>query len=218
MDRQALAKSCERVPLFPLPGAVFLPHTVMPLHVFEQRYQDLIYDALRRDSIIGIPQLAEGWEAHYDERPPILPIAGVGRIIRSEQLRDGRYNIAVLGLGRIRIEEELPSQKRYRLARATLLADQLPPGGVPELEKTLAHLKSVLGQLMMIHPRLQEELGKMAESSSTQMIDALGHLVIRDTADRQRYIEEDRLQMRANAVIAGLAEVLTRFSGPAAEA
>lgn len=33
----ALDLSLERVPLFPLPRAVLLPHTLLPLHVFEPR-------------------------------------------------------------------------------------------------------------------------------------------------------------------------------------
>ena len=65
-----LETACEAMPLFPLPGAVFLPHTMLPLHVFEERYRDLIEDTLAADGYLAIPRLRPGWEAAASKSNP----------------------------------------------------------------------------------------------------------------------------------------------------
>lgn len=218
VDRDTLALACRDVPLFPLPSVVLLPNTVMPLHVFEDRYRALVQDSLTRTlSLVCVPLLADGWERDYEGRPPIHPVACVGRIVHHEQLPDGRYNIALLGVGRIRIDRERITEDIYRSAEATLLEDQVPSGG---LGGHLQQLRMLLAQLIMIHPRLQPELGRFVEqpSPSPILIDALAHLVFQEPEDRQRYIEEDRLTARADLVLGGLAGVIARSSHDVPEA
>ena len=45
-----------RRPLFPLPGAVLLPRTRLPLHIFEPRYRAMVSEAMARDRLIGMIQ------------------------------------------------------------------------------------------------------------------------------------------------------------------
>ena len=60
------------LPLFPLPGLVLFPGTVLPLHLFEPRYRTLIADCLAGPSQrIVIAQLKPGWRGDYEGRPPI---------------------------------------------------------------------------------------------------------------------------------------------------
>ncbi|MEL6344218.1 MAG: LON peptidase substrate-binding domain-containing protein [Myxococcota bacterium] len=220
MDRLALKEACEAVPLFPLPGVVLFPNTVMPLHVFEQRYRDLVKDCLEGNGVLGVPLLAPGWEDGYDGQPPVHPIAGVGQIIESRKLPDGRYNIAVLGVGRIRIVSEYPTDQLYRIARADLLEENLPAGGVDALRAPLEQLRLLLAQLLMLHPRLQADLGKLVEvrDPSFQMVDALAHLVFQEPEQRQRYIEEDDLLARTEQVSEGLAGIIARSTSNIPEA
>lgn len=47
----------DRIPLFPLPGAVLMPRARMPLHLFEPRYLQLLEDTLKTDHrLIGMIQ------------------------------------------------------------------------------------------------------------------------------------------------------------------
>ncbi len=209
-----LAERCRRLPLFPLPGVVFLPNTVVPLHVFEARYRDLVTDCLTGDCLMGIPTLQTGWENDYDGHPPVHAIAGVGQIVEHHRFPDGRYNIAVKGLGRVRIDSELSEEGvSYRIACATLLVDQ-----VGEIKRQLSQIRLLLLQIVSIHPKLQGRLEKMIDKPGPDMIDALAHLLIQDTRQRQDYIEHDRLDDRAELVIAGLAGVISRGTDSPAEA
>lgn len=220
LDRQTLAKACEAVPLFPLPGVVLFPNTVMPLHVFEDRYRRLVRDCLAGNGVLGVPLLAPGWENNYDGQPPIHPISGLGRIIESRKLADGRYNIAVLGVGRMRILSEHATDEPYRIARAELLEEVLPASGISGLRGSLDQMRLLLAQLLMLYPRLQPDLGKLVEERepSPQLIDALAHLVFQEPEERQQYLEEDRLLTRADKVAEGLASVIARASSDIPEA
>ena len=70
------------LPLFPLPGVVLLPETLLPLHIFEDRYRAMVSDALQGDRTIGMamwkPAPPQGVER--PEIPEIFPVGGAGEI------------------------------------------------------------------------------------------------------------------------------------------
>jgi uncharacterized protein len=105
----------RRIPLFPLPGVVLLPGTMLPLHIFEPRYRTMVADALRGDRTIGMAMLRPGWESSEDDLR-IYEVGGAGEIVESEELEDGRYNILLEGRFRFRVVEESPPAP-YRVAR-----------------------------------------------------------------------------------------------------
>src|SRR5688572_32938054 len=121
------------VPVFPLPTLVLFPHTVVPLHIFEQRYRAMVMDALKGDKLIAMALLKPGWEKDYEGAPAVHDVVGVGRILRDERTEDGRYNILLEGLARARIEELIPPDP-YRRARVRVLAEPLATPS-PGLEK-----------------------------------------------------------------------------------
>src|SRR3954452_17754467 len=122
MDDQARVRGALlRLPIFPLPGAVLLPHALVPLHIFEPRYRKMTRDCdggLRALALANIPDARAA-----GERPPrVLPVIGVGVLARVDPLPDGRFNIVLRGVLRARIEEDLPTREPYRLVRAQVLA------------------------------------------------------------------------------------------------
>ena len=62
------------VRLFPLPNLVIFPGNVLPLHIFESRYKEMLEDALRRDELVTMATLTPGFEYDYYSRPPISPV------------------------------------------------------------------------------------------------------------------------------------------------
>jgi Lon protease-like protein len=125
-DRAALQEFNGVARLFPLPGLVLFPHAVQALHIFEPRYRQMTADALAGDKLIALVLLQSGWEENYDQRPPIHSVASLGRIVADQTLPDGRYNLMLRGIARIRIVEEPSTKKLYRLARVEVLADIVP--------------------------------------------------------------------------------------------
>jgi Lon protease-like protein len=109
--------------LFPLPNLVLFPFVLQGLHVFEPRYRQLTKDALADDRLLAPVLLKPGWESDYEGRPAVHPVACLGRILTEQRLEDGRYNLQLRGLCRVRILEELITPTLYRSARVELLPD-----------------------------------------------------------------------------------------------
>jgi Lon protease-like protein len=110
--------------LFPLPNLVFFPHVIQPLHIFEPRYRRMTADALASDRLIALVQIEAGWDETAPTPPKVHGVACLGKIVADQILTDGRYNLLLRGLSRIRIVHEVASSKPYRLAKVELLRDQ----------------------------------------------------------------------------------------------
>lgn len=130
----------RRIPLFPLPGVVLLPGTLLPLHVFEPRYRALVGDALAGDRTIGMALLAEGSDA-MEAAPPIHPVGGAGQIVEAEKLEDGRYNLVLRAEFRYRILTEAPPDP-YRIAEVAELPSL--PFPQPRQEQSAVKIASEL--------------------------------------------------------------------------
>ena len=111
------------LPIFPLPNCVLLPGGLLPLHVFEPRYRELTRDCLAGHQLMGIARLKPGYQGSYHGRPPVFEKFGVGRIICSEELPDGRFALLLRGVARAELARELPDERAYRLVEARMLAD-----------------------------------------------------------------------------------------------
>ena len=209
-DIGELMTAVEAIPLFPLPGTVFIPHTMLPLHVFEERYRDLIDDAMKANGYLAVPRLKPGWEKGYEGRPPVFETAGFGKIVRYDPLPDGRANIVILGLGRMQIREEIPREALYRVAEGALLSDEFPEGGSAAVESQTRRLRMMLAQIAGGRPHLAERVAPLMshEMSSVPFLNALAHLVLPDVDARQRFIEICRVTDRIETVETILAGAL----------
>jgi len=116
-----------RLPLFPLPGVVFFPCSLLPLHVFETRYRALVKDALELHGCIGMVMLRPGWESNYYGAPPIHDVACLGKIVEATELPDGRFNLVLCGEKRARIISTI-SEEPYRTAQVELIDDACTGG------------------------------------------------------------------------------------------
>jgi Lon protease-like protein len=104
----------EVIPVFPLPGALLLPRGQMPLNIYEQRYLEMVDDALRDGHrLIGMiqPDIAH---SQNQDRPQLFRVGCVGRITQLAEAGDGRYILELTGIARFRIKEELAALTPYR--------------------------------------------------------------------------------------------------------
>ncbi len=104
------------VPVFPLANTWLYPGVVLPLHVFEPRYRQMIEDSLDGPGRLVIGTIIEGHDQSQSGAPPIYAMAGLGEIGRHEKLEDGRFHVLIAGLCRVRILE-VPSDRLYRKVR-----------------------------------------------------------------------------------------------------
>jgi Lon protease-like protein len=199
------------LPIFPLPGMVLLPRTLVSLHIFEPRYRKMMEDVIDGHRVLGIAMLDEEGAPDAFGRPPIHRVAGVGILRRSARLPDGRFNIVLEGALRADVSEELAPGLPYRRARARAIADELP-GDPRELESMLASVRGLCAQLAM---RLQaddaEVLEKLNEvTEAGPLADMVAAAVLQDSEERQRILEEANIGKRLERAASSLASLLLK--------
>lgn len=122
------------IPVFPLPNVVLFPDVMLPLHIFEPRYRQMIRDTREKTPpLIGMALLRGNWQEDYEGRPEIFPICCAGEMVRLSPLPDGRFNILLRGVRECQLKEELSDTGKlyrecvveWRQAQPQLLASSL---------------------------------------------------------------------------------------------
>ena len=207
----ALPSLLSRLPIFPLPGAQLFPHALLPLHIFEPRYRAVTRDCLAGTRQLAIAVLAPGSEADPQGRPAVYPVCGVGQIVHHHAYPDGRYDILLQGLGRVRITTELPPDEPYRLVTAERLDDvKAEPGLIAASHKALLAL---CDRLAAAFPQGGETLRDLAhqESDPAAATDLLAAALVTEPTERQRLLETLDVAARLDHLTATLADLITRF-------
>ena len=201
------------VPIFPLPETVLFPSVPLSLHVFEPRYRQMTEDALAGEGLLAIVLLRPGWEKDYYDDPPVYDIATLGKIEHHAPLSEGRYNILLRGLSRVRLVvpggSERPAGKLYR----TRLAEPLPE---TSLEPGAAHIE-LSRRLEAMWRELEQKSGREGEESLIepgqgsfeQIVNSIASLVDAPPERKQALLEEDDLLLRASRLEGFLADSLT---------
>ncbi len=132
------------MPMFPL-GMVLLPGGVLPLHVFEPRYREMIVDCLKED---GEPEFGQALITHGsdagggDERSMVGTVA---QMVQVEALDEERYALVTVGTRRIRINAWLPDDP-YPMADVDDWPDDEPdpPGLAVAVAATHGRVRAAL--------------------------------------------------------------------------
>jgi Lon protease-like protein len=190
--------------LFPLPNLVLYPHVMQPLHVFEERYREMVEDALAGDKLIAMAVLEPGWESDYDSRPPVSQYACLGKIVAHHKLEDGRYNLLLLGVQRVRIVHELDPLRSFRQANVELLEDSYDfqtPGERKRLQETLL---SASGEHLPCSCQLPEQLEEMLSSHLPLglLTDLAAYALPLELEVKQQLLAECRVRARAETLLA----------------
>ena len=201
------------IPIFPLPNVVFFPHTLLPLHVFEPRYRQMLADCLAGERRLAVVLLKPGWEEDYYGRPAVHSVAGAGEIIQSEMLPDGRSNIVLRGLGRVVIDEEVSSPNPYRIASVSWLDDVYPPRGEEALDPQIERLRQMCGKLLSTLPQPVPGLVELLidRGPPGAFADRVSSLVVNETEARQRLLELNDVERRMMEVIGHVEGLLRRM-------
>ncbi|MEM1032277.1 MAG: LON peptidase substrate-binding domain-containing protein [Myxococcota bacterium] len=187
-----LEGALEAMPLFPLKQAVLFPGALLPLHVFEPRYRKLVADVLASHRTMSVPQVLERPEGEGDDeggdpaRPPIARVAGVGTIIEHAELPGGRFNIVLLGRGRVALDE-LPFAPPYRRATAKLLRTTRDDD-VPPLELTALHA-AVHAFAKLVREKDSDFELRLPKGPPSLIVDACAHHLVLDARQRQEALE-----------------------------
>lgn len=207
-DPDALAA----LPIFPLPNCVLLPGGLLPLHVFEPRYRELTRDSLAGHQLMAIARLRPGYETTYYGRPPVFERCGVGRIICSEELPDGRFALLLRGVARVEIAHELPPERAYRQVRAQLLGDKpVDPADAREHHRKLIQLCDRLAEVIeQGGPQLRDLARSFDEPG--MCADAIAAALVMDADARQELLEACDPMVRLQRTLGHVSHMLCELA------
>ncbi len=94
----------EMLPLFPL-GAVLYPGMLLPLHIFEERYRQLVRDLLAGTELrrFGVIAIRKGRETGIDGVSSLYEVGCTATLRRVDRRDDGRFDIVTVGTQRFRL-------------------------------------------------------------------------------------------------------------------
>ena len=184
-----------RVPIFPLAGAILFPRSQLPLHIFENRYREMVRDALDGAGTIGMIQPLSLDPAN----PPLYAVGCVGEIVGVEELEDGRYNIVLGGSGRFRLVGEAELGTPYRNADVDVAAfDDREPPPLPlalraGVEQEARRLGDVLG--------LAVDWSAVGRLDDEMLVNAIAQVAPFDVGSKQALLEAESLDERADLLV-----------------
>ena len=192
---------------------MFFPSVALPLHLFEPRYLQMAEDVLSGEGLMVIVLLRPGWRADYYGTPPVHEIATLGEVKAHERLPDGRFNVTLQGLERVRLlptdGEERSAGRLYRVREVSPAPELRLPDGVATAELS-ARLRSLWREL-------EEKSGKATEGGLSgerlefdTLVNRISSLADLPADVKQVLLEQDDLLLRA-AALEGHVEEGLRF-------
>ncbi len=133
----------------------------------------------------------------------------------AHELPDGRFNLVVRGRARVHIDQELVSDRPYRLVSATELPDfrVANPAEIADADQTL---RALIGRLADAIPDGGELLRQViaAQESPAELVDGVASALIVDPVLRQRLLETRDVGQRLERVSAEVVAMTARLTGP----
>ena len=220
MSSDNLSPDGGLIRLFPLPNLVLVPGAMQPLHIFEPRYRQMTADAVAGDRLIALVLPRPGWEQDYTGKPAIHSVACVGRILAEQRLDDGRFNILLRGLLRVRIAEEVPHSKLYRVARVEVLDEVRCPDLTLEVSARAGlgrRLRALAPSWFQAQPELRDRLLELIDDNPLglgALVDLVAFALPLDVEFKQMLLAERDVARRLDCLLRQLAAPLPQSFPP----
>ncbi len=198
--KYSLADLPEEIPVFPLPGALLLPRSRLPLNIFEPRYLAMLDDTMKTTHrLIGMIQPVVMPEGKSIGR--LHHIGCAGRLTALQETEDGRYLITLSGVSRFRMGEAREGFTPYPRARIdwTSFERDLGRAEVDEGFNRPAFLK--LLARFFDTAQLSSDWDSLKEADEELLINSLSILCPFDPEEKQALLEAPTLTNRRETLV-----------------
>ena len=180
----------DTIPVFPLPGALLLPRSHLPLHLFEPRYLQMLDDVLKTEHrLIGMVQ-------PYGKDQRLHSIGCAGRVTAFSETDDGRYMITMAGRSRFRISNEVDGFTPYRRCKVSWQGfdRDLGPAEVDETFDRHKFMRAL--ERYFTEENLATDWDSLQEADDELLINSLSMLCPFEPEDKQALLEAPSLTTR----------------------
>lgn len=191
-----------------------MPHAILPLHIFEARYRQMVNCCLDKAGQIAVASFAETCpatcEARDDDRPDLRQIVCVGQIVQHEGLPDGRHNILLHGVCRAKIVHlsEPTDERLYWLADLAPIESSVE--SPPELPGVREYLRSMLCSPRLRRMRSVETVIEWFDRDDIPthaLLELIGFTLVQDNDLKYRLLEEADPTRRAEIIRTELSDL-----------
>ena len=186
----------ETLSVFPLPGALLLPRSRLPLQIFEPRYLQMVEDALKtQNRLIGVIQ------PDPSDPDALQQVGSAGRIVQFSETDDGRLMIVLAGISRFRIVAEKDGFCPYRRC------DVNWSGFTQDMDKTADKFDFDRAAFMELLERyfsalqLSADLDAIKETEDEMLVNSLSMLLEFRPEDKQALLESATLEIRSRTLM-----------------
>lgn len=175
------------VPVMALPNAVLFPHSLLPLHIFERRYRDMLAFSLGGHRMFSVALMKRGIEeaTGIDD---LCPVAGVGLIRACVGNENGTSNLVLQGLARVRLVD-WTQERPFRIAKIEIAKSA--PGNLVEADALCEKVKEFCMRIERIGvplpPNLMDHLRQI--DSPEILSDVVAAAFVSEPFQRQKLLE-----------------------------
>lgn len=189
------------VPLFPLPNAVLFPKTPMPLFIFEERYRTMVREVVAGNGELVIALMREGMEFKQTGISAVHSIACLGKIETCEELENGKYNIVVVGVQRVRLLR-IVRNFPYRLVEVEMLEDPGYSEKSEEIVKRHNHLGGLFSKFTELATGMEpQDMELMPELDFESLVNMVAMTLNLPMEQKQALLDIGALSLRCDMLI-----------------
>lgn len=187
----------KEVCVFPLPNVVLFPGTVLPLHIFEDRYKMMTDELLRRK----MPLAMSFSKASPNGEMNLSPICGAGKVNIMESFPDGRKNIFVEGMQRLRLVKYL-QQTPFIRALAETVPD-IPFLTEADEKNYQKELITLVRRWIFLSPQLDDAYLKYVDFFPRPhfLADFIAFYFLPSTDEKQQFLEMTNQKKRVEKIV-----------------
>ncbi|WP_171172244.1 LON peptidase substrate-binding domain-containing protein [Ruegeria sp. HKCCA0370] len=188
----------ETVSVFPLPRALLLPRSRLPLHIFEPRYLQMLDDALKtKERLIAMVQP----NPSVNDEDKLHRIGCAGRVTQFSETEDGRYLITLTGISRFRVMSELDSFTPYRRCAVSWDGFDRDLGKAEKDNGFDRNAFLTLLERFFSSRQLSTDWDSLKDAEDELLVNSLSMLLDFDPEDKQALLEAPCLRTRRETLV-----------------
>jgi Lon protease-like protein len=189
----------REVPIMVLPNAVLFPHSLLPLHIFENRYRQMLSHCLTGERMFSVA-LAKSGIREPKGVADLRSVAGVGLIRACVGNENGTSNLVLQGLARVRILD-WTQEDPFRIAEIELIESRI--GNAIEADALSEKVKELCVRIQQLGlPLPPNLLDQMHQIDSPEILaDVVGAAFVSELAPRQQLLESPDVAERLRLLI-----------------
>lgn len=182
-----------------LPNAVLFPHSLLPLHIFESRYRQMLSHCLTGERMFSVASTKAGIREPQGVED-LRSVAGIGLIRACVGNENGTSNLVLQGLARVRILE-WTQEEPFRIAEIELIESRM--GNAIEADALGEKVKELCVRIQQLGlPLPATLLEQMHQIDNPEVLaDVVGAAFVNELAPRQQLLESPDVSERLRLLI-----------------